>query len=140
MQYNYFGMKKEDIPQDKSSLGEKGMKELCYAVGEDGKYDTGLSTGWEPKTIALDLTMEDILKRAAIAKEEVLAGKKSPIYYFMIFSKMDLGILSGYMGMAKWRIKCHFKPRRFKKIKHTTLEQYADVFDIDVNQLINFNE
>lgn len=133
-------MKKKDIPQDKGRLSEKNMKELCYAVDEDGKYSTGLSTGWEPKTIALDLTMEDILKRAEIAKEKVYKGETSPIEYFMIISKMDLGILAGYMGMARWRVKRHFKPKVFKKIKESTLEQYADVFDIDVKKIINFNE
>ncbi|MBW7868313.1 MAG: hypothetical protein H3C31_08340 [Brumimicrobium sp.] len=133
-------MKKEDIPQDESSLAQKQMKELCYAVGEDGKYSTGLSTGWEAKTIALDLTMEEILQRAEIAKKEVYQGEKSPIYYFMIISKMDLPILAGYMGMAKWRIKRHFKPNVFKNLKESVLKQYADVFDMDIQKLTNFNE
>lgn len=132
-------MKKEDIPQDDSTLQEKNMRELCYAVDKDGKYSTGLSTGWEPKTIALELTMEDIYKRAEEAKKEVLAGKKSPIYYYMLISKMDLGILAGYMGIAKWRVKRHFKPKVFKKMNNQLIEQYADVFDIEKEKLTNFN-
>lgn len=133
-------MKEENIPQDKSTLAQKNMRELCYAVGKDGKYATGLSSGWEPKSIALDLTMEDILKRAEIAKKEVYAGAKSPIYYFMIITKMDVGILSGYMGKSKWKIKRHFDPKVFKRLPQETIEQYADVFDIETSQITNFNE
>lgn len=133
-------MKKENIPQDKSTLSQKNMRELCYAVDKDGKYATGLSTGWEPKTIALDLTMEDIVKRATIAKEEVYVGKYSPIYYFMIVTKMDLGVLAGYMGKSKWKIKRHFKPGIFKKLNIEIIKKYADVFDIEASQITKFNE
>jgi hypothetical protein len=133
-------MKTKDIPQDKSELAEKNMRELCYAVDHSGKYATGLSTGWEPKSIALSLTMEDIYHRAAIAKEEVIQGKKSPIYYFMIICKMDIGILAGYMGKSKWRVKRHFKPGSFAKLDKKTIQNYADVFNIEVNKIIHFNE
>ena len=47
-------MKKEEIPQDESNLSKSNVKELCYATDENGNYTTGLSTGWEPKTIALE--------------------------------------------------------------------------------------
>jgi len=133
-------MKQEDIPQDHSTLSQKNMRELCYAVGKNGKYSTGLSTGWEPKSIALDLTLEAINKQAEIAKQEVYDGKKSPLYYFMIVSKMDLGILAGYMGKSKWRIKRQQKPSVFKKLNDSKLQAYADVFDIAIEKIKHFNE
>lgn len=133
-------MKKEDIPQDEGSLAEKDMRELCYAVDKDGKYSTGLSSGWKPKTVALDLTMEAIKEKAESAKKEVYQGKRSPIYYFMIISKMDLKILAGYMGKARWRIKRHFKPKVFNKLTPEILKKYAEVFDIQLNRIKNFNE
>ncbi len=46
-------MKKEEVPQDKSNLSKGNLKELCYATDENGNYTTALSSGWEPKTIAL---------------------------------------------------------------------------------------
>ncbi|HLV43237.1 MAG TPA: hypothetical protein VKY37_13230 [Brumimicrobium sp.] len=133
-------MKKDEIPQDPSKLENKNMKELCYAIDENGEYSTGLSSGWEPKSIALDLTMDNLNQQIEEAKQDVLNGLKSPIVYFMLLSKMDVGVLSSYMGRSKWIIKRHFKPKNFKKLKKSTLEKYADVFEIDVNQILNFNE
>lgn len=133
-------MKKSEIPQDRSKLEDKNIREVNYAVDKDGKYVTGLSTGWEPKSIALDLTMENLNEQIEEARKEVLQGKKSPIYYYMWLTKMDLSVLAGYFGRSRWVIKRHFKPRVFKKLKKEVIEKYADIFEIDVNKLVNFNE
>lgn len=133
-------MRKDDIPQDDSKLSDKNMKELCYAVDKNGNYTTGLSTGWEAKSIALDLTIKNLDKQIEEAKNEVLKGQKSPIYYFMIREKMDIGILAGYMSRPKWIIKRHFKPHVFEKLKKSTVKKYADIFSVDETKLTNFNE
>ena len=106
-------MKKEEVPQDKSNIESVNMRELCYATDKDGNYTTALSSGWEPKTVALNNSMDVIRERTEAARLKVMAGQISPIAYFMEKSKMDLGILSGYTGMWQWRIKRHFKPRIF---------------------------
>ena len=133
-------MKKDSIPQDESSLASKDMKEVCYAVDENGEYSTALSTGWKPKTIALEVTMNDLNERIESAKKSVLDDKKSPIVYFMERSRMDWSILASYMGKPKWIIKRHAKPKVFKKLKDTVIKEYAEVFEIEVNELKNFNE
>ena len=133
-------MRKDDIPQDDSKLSDKSMKELCYAVDKNGNYTTGLSTGWEAKSIALDLTIKNLDQQIEEAKNEVLKGQKSPIYYFMIREKMDIGILAGYMSRPKWIIKRHFKPHVFEKLKKSTVKKYADIFSVDETKLTNFNE
>lgn len=132
-------MKKDEIPQDPGKLEDKNIRELCYVVDEEGKYSTGLSSGWEPKSIALDLTMESLNKEIEEAKQDVIKGKKSPIYYYMLLSKMDLGILSSYVERPKWIVKRHFSPRIFKKLKKSTLLKYAEVFEVDINEIKNFN-
>ncbi|RFC54908.1 hypothetical protein [Brumimicrobium aurantiacum] len=133
-------MRKDDIPQDDSKLSDKNMKELCYAVDKNGNYTTGLSTGWEAKSIALDLTIKNLDQQIEEAKNEVLKGQKSPIYYFMIREKMDIGILAGYMSRPKWIIKRHFKPHVFEKLKISTVKKYADIFSVDETKLTKFNE
>tara|TARA_R100000951_G_C2578094_1_gene161010 strand:- start:326 stop:733 length:408 start_codon:yes stop_codon:yes gene_type:complete len=133
-------MKKDSIPQDESSLSSKDMKEMCYAVDENGEYSTALSTGWKPKTIALEVTMNDLNERIENAKKSVLEGKKSPIVYFMERSRMDWSILASYMGKRKWIVKRNAKPKVFKKLKDTVINKYAEVFEIEVNELKNFNE
>ena len=128
-------MKKEEIPQDRSNLETAKFKELCYAVDDEGKYVTAQSTGWNPKTIALDNALQEINERVEIARQKVIANQTSPIEYYMELHKMDLSILSSYVGIWKWRVKRHFKPSVFKKLKNSTLEKYAEVFEISVNDL-----
>jgi len=131
-------MKENEVPQDKGNLSKSNMKELVYATDEKGNYTTALSTGWEPKTIALSNSIDEINERIATAKEQVKNGEVSPIVYFMEFSKMDIGVLSSYVGMWQWRVKRHFKPAIFAKLNDTILQKYAETFNISVDELRNF--
>lgn len=128
-------MKKNDVPQDKSNLESAKFRELCYAVDDNGEYTTELSTGWSPKTIALDNTIEVLNDRISDAKQRVIAQKTSPLEYYMELHKMDLPILSSYAGLWKWRVKRHFNPTVFKKLNEKTLQKYADIFDITIEEL-----
>ena len=133
-------MKKDDVPQDKSTLADHNMRELCYAVDENGNYTTALSAGWEPKTIALDNSMSLINERIAEAEQQVREGKASPIVYFMELNKMDPTILASYVGKWVWQVKRHFKPSVFTKLNDTILGRYADAFEITIDELKNFKK
>ncbi|WP_291149079.1 hypothetical protein [Flavobacterium sp. UBA7680] len=130
-------MEKDKVPQDKSNLTKNNVKELLYATDENGNYTTTLSTGWEPKTIALSNSIDEINERIAEAKQQVLDGEVSPIVYFMEVNKMDLTILSSYVGLWKWRVKRHFKPSVFAKLNDKILQKYADTFEISIEELKN---
>ncbi|MEO6490535.1 MAG: hypothetical protein ABIO04_11390 [Ferruginibacter sp.] len=127
-------MKKEDIPQDDGALN-KLTKEVVYAVDSSGNYTSELSTGWEVKTIALDVAWKDIEDRIIQAKQKVLHNEASPILYFIELRLMDIGILSAYTGFWKWTIKQHLKPAVFKELSEKKLLKYAEVFNISVEDL-----
>ncbi len=127
-------MDKKDIPQDHSALVNY-IKELCYAVGEDGQYTTANSTGWDVKTNALNVAWQDIEQRIIAAYNKVKNHEVSPILYFMELRLMDIGILSAYTGFWKWTIKRHLKPAVFIKLDNKILSKYALVFEIDVEDL-----
>lgn len=127
-------MKKDEVPQDLGSLG-KITKEVCYATDSTGKYVTELSTGWDVKTKALDVAWEDIAKRIAIAKEEVLANNASPLLFFMEYRLMDISILADYTGFWKWQIKRHLKPGVFNNLSDQKLQKYAEAFNTKVEDL-----
>lgn len=131
-------MKKEEVPQDKGNLSNKNMKELVYATDEKGNYTTALSTGWEPKTIALSNSIDEISERIALAKTQVENNEASHIVYFMEYSRMDVAILSSYVGMWQWRVKRHFKPKVFAKLSDKILQKYAETFNISIAELRNF--
>jgi hypothetical protein len=131
-------MKKEEVPQDNSNLSKSNLKELCYATDENGNYTTALSTGWEPKTIALNSSIEDINERVNQAKLEVSLGKVSPIVYFMESHRMDWPTLASYVGMWTWRVKRHAKPKVFNKLSEKIISKYAAAFEISVDELKNY--
>ncbi|ALU25624.1 MULTISPECIES: hypothetical protein [Myroides] len=131
-------MKESDVPQDKSSLKENDIKELCYAVNDDGEYVTALSSGWETKTIVQEATLSQIEERVNEARQQVIEGVYSPIVYYMEVNRMDMQTLCAYVSMWKWRVKRHFKPTVFNKLSNTILQRYADAFGITVAELKAF--
>ena len=127
-------MKKDEVPQDLSSLG-KITKEVCYATDSEGKYVAALSSGWDVKITALDVAWGDIEKRIAAAKQKVLNGGASQLLFFMEYRLMDISILAGYTGFWKWQIKRHLKPEAFNNLSTKKLEKYAEAFNIEVQDL-----
>lgn len=128
-------MKESEVPQDKSSLESSNFKELCYAVNDNGEYTTASSSGWTPKTIALNNAIQEINERVENAKKRVINKETSPIEYYMELHKMDVGILASYVGLWQWRVKRHFKPKVFQKLPQKIVQKYADIFEITVDQL-----
>jgi hypothetical protein len=131
-------MKKENVPQDLSSLG-KITKEVCYATDASGKYTTELSKGWEVKTEALDTAWGEVNTRIEQARQKVMNGEASPLLFFMEKELMNLEILAGYTGFWKWQIKRHLQPGAFKKLPQRKLKRYAEIFNVSVDDLINMN-
>jgi hypothetical protein len=129
-------MKKEEVPQDLSSLG-KITKEVCYATDASGKYITELSKGWDVKITALDAAWQDIENRITTARQQVLNKKASPLLFFMEKELMDISILANYTGFWKWQIKRHLKPDVFKNLSDKKLQRYAKVFNVSVDDLKN---
>ena len=132
-------MKKQDIPQDESSLQSANMTEMLYVTDEDNNYTTAQSIGWEAKKAALDESMELIYERIEEARQNVAKNIVSPIVYFMELNKMDVQVLAAYVDKWQWTVKRHSKPHVFKKLSDSTLKKYADAFGISVDELKNFN-
>ncbi|MBS7321493.1 MAG: hypothetical protein KIG55_07875 [Myroides sp.] len=131
-------MKKQDVPQDESPISKHGSNEILYAVDENGKMAPVQSVGWEPKSVVQYQTIETLNQRIEDAKDLVKAGKASPIVYYMELHKMDWATLAAYMNKWTFFVKRHQKPAVFKKLSDVTLQKYAAIFDITVDELKNF--
>ena len=129
-------MKKDEIPQDEGYLG-KIAKEVTYAVDDEGKYTTVQSTGWKVKEEANDVAWESFEKQINDAKEKVIKGEMSPVFYWMEKRMMDVGIVAQYMGIWKWTVKRHMKPSVFKKLGEDRLKKYAEIFETSVEEFKN---
>ncbi|AXT55610.1 hypothetical protein J8L88_16080 [Aquimarina sp. MMG015] len=130
-------MKKEDVPQDESSLSKANIKEVVYAVDKDGKYGKALSSGWDAKTIALNESLELIEEQLQDTIKKIKSGELSPIAYYMELQRMDVVVLSGYVGLWQWKVKRHLKAKTFRKLNEKTLSKYAEAFEISLEELKN---
>jgi hypothetical protein len=132
-------MNKKDVPQDESKLVNVS-KEVCYALDDNGKYVSELSTGWDVKTDALNVAWEDINNRVEEAKQKMQKGEASPVLFFMELKLMDLPTLADYTGFWQWRIKRHFKPSVFSRLSERKLKKYAEVFEVSADEFRKMNK
>ena len=133
-------MKVEDVPQDLKFLKGTIIRDVDYAVDEQGRYQKVISGGWTPKNDALEITLEDIDERCQEILEDIKAGKSSPLAYHAEKNLMSIELLSDYTGFSKRTIRKHFEPKHFDKLDEKTLNKYADVLRITVEELKSIPE
>jgi len=128
-------MKSKEVPQDDANMLQGKFKEPVYSVDENGNYTTVPSVGWDPKNAVMQQAWDTINEKINEVREKVLAGKLSPIAYYMEKEIMDVSLLAKHVGLWKWTVKRHLKQKHFKKLPDKTLEKYADTFDMTVEEL-----
>ncbi|MCF8257287.1 MAG: hypothetical protein K9J06_07020 [Flavobacteriales bacterium] len=128
-------MKKEDVPQDDGKLLEGKFRVVKYAVDDEGHFDKVGSVGWEPENVVMEQAWDDINQRVESARQKFLRGESSPLRFHMEKNLMDIGMLSSYMDMTRLRVWWHMRPAAFSKLSASTLQRYADVFQITADEL-----
>ena len=53
-------MKKKEVPQDLKYYKGSVIRDLTYALDDEGHYEAVRSDGWAPKTEALDIFLETL--------------------------------------------------------------------------------
>lgn len=127
-------MKVTEVPQDKGMIGDYGH-EICYAVGDNGRYTLSPSLGWEAKNAVNDQAWEVITEETRRMHALVQSGKLSPIAYYQAKHQMDIGLLACYVGMARWRVKRHRRPEIFRRLPERILQRYAVIFGVSMAEL-----
>ena len=126
-------MQKKDVPQDNGM--NRGLREIAYAVDEDGRYVQVPSLGWEPKNVAnaqaWAVITEDVRAQIRLVRD----GKRSPIAYHLARNLMSVGLLASYVRLPRWRVKRHLKPSVFNRLKPEILQRYADLFGLTPAEL-----
>lgn len=128
-------MKKDEVPQDGENMHHGTFKQLFYAVDDTGKYTTATSVGWEPENIAMSQAWEEINEKVEQTRKDVLAGKLSPIAYYMEKTLLTLPQLASYVNKWQWQVKRHMQPSVFNNLSEELLQRYASTFNITVEQL-----
>lgn len=127
-------MRKQDVPQDAGRMND-GVREISYAVDEDGRYVLVPSAGWEAKAVVNDQAWEIIEEEVTRQIRLVREGQRSPLAVFMARNLMEEGLLASYMGIARWRVRRHLRPDIFARLKPAFLERYAALFGVTVQEL-----
>ena len=89
----------------------------------------------EPENVVLNQAWDEINKKVEETKKKIEEGELSPLAYHMEKNIMDEGMLSQYMDISKRKVAKHLEPSGFSSLDAKTLEKYAEVFDISVEEL-----
>lgn len=130
-------MKTKDVPQDDANMLQGRFKEPVYSLDENGNYTTVSSVGWGPKNAVMQEAWDIVDDKIEHARQAVISGKLSPLAYFIEKNIMDTGLVAQYMGMWRWTVKKHLKPRNFAKLNDDVLDKYAKVFNITKDELVD---
>ncbi len=133
-------MKVDEVPQDENQTYQGYGKKAVYAVNDGGRITKTTTSGWLVEEVILRDVVADFEEQAAEIKTKVLNGHVSPIAWFMCKRFLDVPLVSSALGISRWRVKRHLKPKIFKKLKPQLIEQYAELFRIEVDALIHFKE
>ena len=121
-------------------MGGTVIRDLDYAVDEDGKYQAVRSDGWSPQNDALEVTMDGIDEECQEILQRVRAGETSPLEYHAARNVMPLELLAQYTGFSKRKLRKHLDPKNFNKLDDETLAAYADALRITVDELKSIPE
>lgn len=130
-------MNQENVPQDKENLNEGKVAKLYYATDKEGHYVKVNSIGWEPETVAMQQAWEVVNEEVQEALRKILAGKASPLLYFIKKSIMTNSMVAAHMNSFAFMVALHTKPFCFKRLSRKTLEKYAYTFQISVDELLD---
>jgi hypothetical protein len=126
-------MKVDEVPQDITFY--EGKKRACYALNDEGKYVIVASSGWSAEDVVNSLAVAELEASLEETRKAVLAGRKSPLAYHMERRQMTPEILSKTAGIACFRVKRHFRPDVFFRLKTSILESYARALAMTLEEL-----
>lgn len=124
----------ESVPQEGNrTLGVH--RKAVYARDAEGRIVIVPSLGSEVDETVTMQAVDRLHALAVEAKERALAGKTSPLEYWMYERRTDVLLLSQLTGIWQWRIRRHFDPRRFQRLPESQLSRYATALGITTTQL-----
>jgi hypothetical protein len=129
-------MKVNEVPQDDVFDYSEGIKKGNYALDDKGKYVMVPSKVWVIDEMINIMAYDEYKAKEEETRKAVLAGRKSPLAYYMELRQMTPEILGKTAGIATFRVKRHLRPEIFTKLKPSVLEAYAKALAITTEELI----
>lgn len=121
------------IPQEENST-LSGQKKVMYAKNNSGEF-VRVNYGSSAEEFATLTAVNEYKTLESECLKEIKQGISSPIKYFMYKNRMDLTTLCSGVGMFSLRVKRHLKMKYFLKLDDKILRKYAELFNIDLEDL-----
>lgn len=136
-------MNEEDVSlteitcQDEKLIYQNNRELFYFFDKEKNCYTRAIAYQYEANQVIIKQGWDALEARIHRICEKVIAGKLSPLAYYMERSQMEVPMLAQYAGIRKWRVKKHLLPRGFSKLSREDLEKYTKALDISIEQLTN---
>lgn len=121
------------MPQDDSFL--EGHRKAAYAVDGHGKYVVVPSRGYEAEKAATSVALLAQDRAVLQAWEAVRRGEKSPLAYHLAVRQWTTGLAAAHVGVARWRIWWHQKPRVFRALPDSLFLRYCQALAVTPEEL-----
>jgi len=129
-------MAKIEVPQEQNSVLE-GHQKVMYTL--ENESFTTKNYGSEAEAFATQVAVEEFEMLTKNALESFIAGKRSPLEFFIYKNRMDLATVAAATGFFRFQIKRHCKPSVFAKLSDKKLQKYADLFAVEIQTLRSFD-
>ena len=90
---------------------------------------------WERKLDACTMFVTKHSQELETIRQQIVDGKLSPLAYHLQTNLFDINLLSSYTKIPKRHIKKHLKPDYFNQLDEKTLNIYATIFEMTVEEL-----
>lgn len=112
-----------------------GLKVVSYVADNNGNQELVSGAMWQPVTIFNRQAWQKIEKQIEASKVKVASGNMSCLHYYMTANQMDTGLLAKYTCRPRWLVRLHMIPFFFNRLGRGTLNKYAQIFKISVDDL-----
>lgn len=109
---------------------------ILYVEKEDGKYEPLQTGSYITKNFLDDYELKRRNLKESL-KKQVVSGKISPVYYFMVLEDLTISELSARTGIRKGKVKKHIQADNFHAIPKEILQHYAEVFNVTMADMLN---
>jgi hypothetical protein len=108
---------------------------ILYVEKEDGKYEPMQTGSYITKNFLDDYELKRHHLEESL-KKQVMSAEVSPVYYYMVLEDLTLSELASRVGIRKGKVKKHLEAIHFNALPQDTLQLYADVFDISIDDML----
>ena len=111
-----------------------GLPKAYYKLSDNGQYTLETEAPWAEK-VSVALIISGNRAYLEEIRRAVIAGRKSPLCYYLELRQMTPGMLAKAAGIASFRVKRHFRPEIFAKLKPSVLSRYTKALRVTLEEL-----